>query len=131
MPPKKQMVPKSKAKANVLNLNDKSENFRFVESQHVFSGNWVVLGGKNESSIQSIVLNSMQFFLNLSLLGYKRSTVMGFIVTFSCMCIEYFNYIHHHYYSLLFLISPSFFSFIFPASPPSISISFLKSRFHI
>jgi hypothetical protein len=38
MPPKKQMVPKSKIKVNALNL---SKNFRFVERRHVFSRSWV------------------------------------------------------------------------------------------
>jgi hypothetical protein len=43
---------------NVLNLREKSKNIRFVEGWHVFVGSWMALW-ENESSIHSLVLNSM------------------------------------------------------------------------
>jgi hypothetical protein len=42
LPPKKQIVPKSKLKVSALNLSDKVK-IRFVERWHVFSGSWVAL----------------------------------------------------------------------------------------
>jgi hypothetical protein len=37
MPPKKKMVPPNQGKVHVLNLSDKNENFKFVESRHVLA----------------------------------------------------------------------------------------------
>jgi hypothetical protein len=50
------MVPQKQVKVNVLNLSD-SENFGFVEKQHVFKGSWATLW-ENESSTCRTALSS-------------------------------------------------------------------------